>query len=89
MIQTNGYVSTGDEEIITQKANTIIGAVVTVGIVASVITLLILGIKYMIGSTEEKAEYKKSMIPYLVGAVLLFATSAIVSIIATIAKETF
>lgn len=27
----------------------------------------------MIGSAEEKAEYKKTMIPYLVGAVILFA----------------
>lgn len=33
---------------------------------------MILGIKYMLGSTEQKATYKKSMLPYLVGAVLLF-----------------
>ena len=89
MTQTNGGISSGDETIIKEKANTIIGAVVTVGTVASVITLLILGIKYMVGSTEEKAEYKKSMIPYLVGAVLLFTTSSIVSIIANITQETF
>lgn len=84
-----GSITTGDEEIIKTKANNIIGAVVTVGIVASVITLLILGIKYMVGSMEEKAEYKKSMVPYLIGAVLLFTTSTIVSIIASITQETF
>mgnify|MGYP000776194846 len=31
----------------------------------------------MLGSTEEKAEYKKSMLPYVIGAVFVFASSAI------------
>ena len=38
---------------------------------------MILGIKYMTGSAEEKAEYKKTMVPYLVGAVILFGAAAI------------
>ena len=47
-----------------------------VGIIISIIVLMVLGIKYMMGSAEEKAEYKKTFIPYLVGAILLFAASA-------------
>ena len=54
----------------------IVGILQTVGIVLSVIILIILGIKYMMGSAEEKAEYKKTFIPYLIGALLLFAASA-------------
>ncbi len=84
-----GSVTTGDEEIIKNRANTIIGAIATIGTIAAVTTLTILGIKYMVGSVEEKAEYKKSMIPYIIGAVLLFTTSTIVSIIANITQETF
>lgn len=53
----------------------------TIGIVVAVIVILILGIKYMMGSASEKAEYKKTMIPYLVGAVLILGGSAIVKII--------
>ncbi len=53
----------------------------TIGIVVAVVVLLVLGIKYMIGSAEEKAEYKKTMIPYLVGALLLFAATTIVNIV--------
>ena len=53
----------------------------------SVIVLLVLGIKYMIGSAEEKAEYKKTMIPYLVGAVLVFGASAIAQVVYSIAKQ--
>lgn len=53
----------------------------TVGTIISVIVIIILGIKYMLGSVEEKAEYKKSLMPYLIGAVCIFAASNIASII--------
>lgn len=59
----------------------IVGILQTVGIVLSVIILIILGIKYMMGSAEEKADYKKSMIPYLVGAILIFAASALAQVV--------
>ena len=35
----------------------------------------------MMGSAEEKAEYKKTMIPYLVGALLIFAATTIVNVV--------
>jgi len=53
----------------------------TIGIVVAVLVILILGIKYMMGSASEKAEYKKTMIPYVVGAVLVLGGSAIVKIV--------
>ncbi len=65
----------------------IVGVIQTVGIVTSVIVLAILGIKYMIGSAEEKAEYKKSMIPYIVGAVVLFAASALANVVYNLAAD--
>ena len=55
----------------------IVKIITTIGIIVAVIVLLILGIKYMMGSASEKAEYKKTMIPYLVGAILIFGASAI------------
>lgn len=55
----------------------------TIGIIVAVIVLLVLGIKYMMGSASEKAEYKKTMIPYLVGIVLLLGASGIVKAIAS------
>ena len=61
--------------------NSIIAVVRIVGIVIAVVILLVLGIKYMMGSAEEKAEYKKSMIPYIVGAVLIFASTTIVGVV--------
>lgn len=61
--------------------NQIIGIITTVGVVVAVVILLVLGIKYMMGSASEKAEYKKTMIPYLVGAILIFGASAITKVI--------
>lgn len=63
----------------------ILGIITNIGIVISVIVIAGLGIKYITGSAEEKAEYKKSFIPLLVGMVLLLGASAIAKfIIATV-----
>ena len=66
--------------------NQIIGIITTVGVVVSVIVLLVLGIKYMMGSASEKAEYKKTMIPYLVGAILIFGASTITKVVVNLAS---
>ena len=62
----------------------ILGIVQLVGSIAAVVVLVVLGIKYMMGSAEEKAEYKKTMIPYLVGAILIFGASAITKVVVSI-----
>lgn len=59
----------------------ILGIVQVVGTIAAVIILVVLGIKYMMGSAQEKAEYKKTMIPYIIGAVLIFAAANIAQIV--------
>ena len=45
----------------------------------------ILGIKYMIGSTEERAKYKDSFIPLIVGIVVLVAAASIASALFSVA----
>ena len=59
----------------------IINVVAIVGSAAAIITLIILGIKYMIGSAEEKAEYKKTLLPYIIGAAMVFGASLLVGVI--------
>ena len=48
---------------ITKVGGNIVNIIQVVGIVIAVIVLLVIGIKYMMGSASEKAEYKKTMIP--------------------------
>lgn len=61
--------------------NTAIYFVSMIGSGISVITLIILGIKYMLGSVEEKASYKRTLLPYIIGALLVFGASIIAGII--------
>ena len=63
----------------------IAGALQIVGTVLAVVILVVLGIKYMMGSPEEKAEYKKTMMPYVIGAVLIFAATNIAGVVYNIA----
>ena len=70
---------------ITKVGGNIFNIIQVVGIVVAVIVLLVIGIKYMMGSASEKAEYKKTMIPYLVGAVLVFAGTSLVKVIYSLA----
>lgn len=65
----------------------IIGGIQAVGNIVSIAILIVLGIKYMMGSAEEKAEYKKTMIPYLVGAILIFAATNIAGFVNTFATS--
>ena len=67
-------------------ANKIIGIFQAVGSIVSVLALVLIGIKYMTSSIEEKAEYKETMIYYIVGAILVFAISNISAIIYNFAQ---
>ncbi len=67
--------------------NQIITIVSTVGSIVSVIVLVVLGLKYMMGSAEEKAEYKKTLLPYIIGAALVFAASTVAGVIFNFASS--
>lgn len=68
-------------EKVTNTAGQILTIVRIVGMAVAVIMLTILGIKYVAASPNEKADYKKGMSVYVVGAVLLFGASALLSVI--------
>ena len=70
---------TGNE--ITGVGEKVIGIVTMLGSILAVLVLVLLGLKYMMGSSEEKAEYKKTLMPYVIGAVLVFAASTIAGVI--------
>ena len=69
---------------IKEFGNLIIGIVQFIGSIISVIALIIIGIKYMTGSVEEKAQYKETLKPYIIGAVLVFSITNLLKIISDI-----
>ena len=84
------YESTAEEKVdkaLTSITINIISVIRSIGMVVSVIVLMVLGIKYMAGSIEERANYKETMPPYLVGAFLVFAITTVPSFIYNIVTK--
>lgn len=63
----------------TEAAGKVIDAIRLFAIIAGVIIIVILGIKFMLGSVEQKAEYQKHFIPLIVGIVVIMAATSIAS----------
>lgn len=66
---------------VTNTAGQILTIVRIIGMAVAVIMLTILGIKYVAASPNEKADYKKGMTVYVIGAVLLFGASLLLGVI--------
>ena len=59
-------------------AATVINWIWGISIIIAIIVVMVIGIKFIIGGTQEKAEYKKSLLPVVVGVVLVvFATTIV------------
>lgn len=75
----------GDSSKASGKAQNIVGAILTVAKVIAVgvalIMLVVLAIKYMAASAGDKAEIKKHAVVYVTGALVLFGSAGILSII--------
>ena len=61
----------------------------TVGIIVAVIIGMVLGIKFMVGGTEEKANIKEVLVPYVVGCIVIFGAFAIWKLVVTILSNSF
>lgn len=70
-----------DNERFIQIGNAIIGSLRAFGTLVMLVAFMVLGIRYMMGSTSDKAEYKETMIPYLIGAIMIFTIPNIIGII--------
>lgn len=68
--------------------DTILGIVQVIGIAVAVIMLVVLAIKYVSAAPSDKADIKKSVWVYVVGAVVLFGAAGILQIIKTFTNET-
>ena len=78
--------SSGDNKL-KDIGNRIIGPIQIIGSLVSVIAIICIGIKYMLGSVEEKAQYKETMKPYIIGAAMVFGITNILSIVYEFASQ--
>ena len=76
-----------DEGVIQELSNTVYNILFILGIVIAVIWGLVIAIKFITGSVEEKAEVKKTLIPYVAGCVVLFGAFTIWKLVVTILQS--
>lgn len=83
------YKSGENNSKLTAAGGKVLGVARVIGVSCGVILLIILGIKYMLMShdADDKAKIKEKLIPYVIGAVILFAGSAILTIIANVVQK--
>lgn len=84
-------VSTPDdsESGIVSGINGVIGLLQFVGSGISIIVVTILGMKYILASPADKADVKKSIMPIIIGCVLLFGAVNLVSAIMSFSDGIF
>lgn len=91
-LDTGAYDKIYEKEQGIDKINTIGGNALaiaqTVGISVALVMLVVIGIKYVVSSPEQRASIKGKMIGFVIGAILLFTSSAMLGIIAEFARTT-
>lgn len=73
-----------DGTTVTKYTNKVIGPLSTFGIIVSVIGLMILGLKYITAGVTEKADYKKSLMPVVIGICMIVFIFSILGILNTL-----
>lgn len=85
MAIVNNQAGASGEDSVVNPVTNIAGSVITIARVicaaVAVAMLAILGMKYMMAAPGEKADIKKHAVVYIVGAVVMFACTGILTII--------
>lgn len=77
------------ENKVTDLMGAVINIVSIVGAGIAIIMLVVVGIKYVSAAPEGKAEAKKDLTGYVIGAVILFATSGILQLLQVFIEANF
>lgn len=75
--KTDNSVKTVEESDLQNFSNSFYNILLTAGTAIAVIVGIIIGIQYMLGSVEQKADFKKLLIPYVVGCIVVFGSFGI------------
>lgn len=57
------------------------GTLKNIATIVAILTIAIIGLKYIFGSVEQRAEYKATLVPWFVGAILVVMVTSLLGII--------
>ncbi len=66
-----------DQEQLHKTSNDVYNILTSIGMIVSVVVGIVLGIIYMMSSAIDKAKVKESLIPYLIGSLIIFGAFGI------------
>lgn len=78
----------GETTIFSEMVSSVLGVISVIGIFVAVAGIMIIGIKTIFGSVEEKTDYKKKILPFIIGAIILFVPATAVRLIYNTTKST-
>ncbi len=76
-----------DNDAVAKYTGPIYNVLYGVAIVISVITLMIIGLKFIVGSAQEKAEYKQHLIPVVVGICIIVFLLVIIGVFGSLGSS--
>ena len=83
----NGSTITLESDALTKMSDTIYNVLLVVGIVLAFIIGIIIGMQFLLGSIEQKAKVKETLIPYFAGCVIIFGAFGIWKLVVTIMQS--
>lgn len=85
---SSGAPSGADTTAMKTTISDVAGVLTGIGIIVAVIAAAVLGIQFILGSTEQQAKIKESIIPYVCGCAVIFGALTIWKIIIEILNKT-
>ena len=79
--------ATDAQSSITTITSTVLTAIRYAGSGIALIMLTVIFIKYMLSAASERAEIKKNLIPFTIGAIVLFAASNLVTVLQKVTEK--
>ena len=84
MSGADAFISTGEAgtetlevNSVKEMSNNILSVLIPVGVIVAVLIAAYLGIKFMTGSVADQAKVKETLVPYVVGCIIIFGAFAI------------
>lgn len=82
-----GKIKEKDTTALQQFSSILFNIFSVVGAAVALIVGIVIGVKYMTGSIEEKADYKQMLLPYVIGCIVVFGGFGIWKIVITILES--
>ncbi len=66
---------------IVKKVGLAMGWIRNIAVIVAVVTLMLIGLKYIMGSASEKAKYKETLLPWVIGCIVSVLGTTLITFI--------